>query len=88
MIDRLHQILGDKGLITDPQDMHPYLIDWRDRRKGKALCVALPANVEEVSRTMKVAAEERQPVFPLGGILASATAASPKAPSPKTNRAS
>ncbi|MDM7976202.1 FAD-binding oxidoreductase [Thalassospira xiamenensis] len=47
--------------------MHPYLIDWRDRRKGKALCVALPANVEEVSRTMKVAAEEGQPVFPLGG---------------------
>ena len=67
MINRLHQILGDKGLITDPQDMHPYLIDWRDRRKGKALCVALPANVEEVSRTMKVAAEEGQPVFPLGG---------------------
>ncbi|OSQ30091.1 FAD-binding oxidoreductase [Thalassospira sp. MCCC 1A03138] len=67
MIDRLHQILGDKGLITDPKDMHPYLIDWRDRRKGKALCVALPANVEEVSRTMKVAAEEGQPVFPLGG---------------------
>ncbi|MAB35432.1 FAD-binding oxidoreductase [Thalassospira sp. MIT1004] len=67
MINRLHQILGDKGLITDPKDMHPYLIDWRDRRKGKALCVALPANVEEVSRTMKVAAEEGQPVFPLGG---------------------
>lgn len=49
MINRLHQILGDKGLITDPQEMHPYLIDWRDRRKGNAVCVALPATTEEVS---------------------------------------
>lgn len=66
MINRLHQILGDKGLITDPQEMHPYLIDWRDRRKGNAVCVALPATTEEVSLTMKVAAEEGQPVFPSG----------------------
>jgi len=67
MIDRLLQILGDKGLITDPQEMRPFLTDWRDRRQGKAVCVALPASVEEVSLTMKVAAEEGQPVFPLGG---------------------
>ncbi|WP_417834493.1 FAD-binding oxidoreductase [Thalassospira xiamenensis] len=83
MIDRLHQILGDKGLITDPQDMHPYLIDWRDRRKGKALCVALPANVEEVSRTMKVAAEERQPVFPLGGNTGLCYGGVPESPFPE-----
>ncbi|WP_417803830.1 FAD-binding oxidoreductase [Thalassospira lucentensis] len=83
MIDRLQKILGDKGLITDPQEMHPYLIDWRDRRKGNALCVACPANVEEVSRTMKVAAEEKQPVFPLGGNTGLCYGGVPESPSPK-----
>ncbi|WP_255414999.1 FAD-binding oxidoreductase [Thalassospira xiamenensis] len=63
--------------------MHPYLIDWRDRRKGKALCVALPANVEEVSRTMKVAAEERQPVFPLGGNTGLCYGGVPESPFPE-----
>ncbi|WP_033066934.1 FAD-binding oxidoreductase [Thalassospira australica] len=83
MIDRLHQILGDKGLITDPQEMHPYLIDWRDRRKGNALCVALPASTEEVSLTMKVAAEEGQPVFPLGGNTGLCYGGVPESPTPK-----
>ena len=83
MIDRLQKILGDKGLITDPQEMHPYLIDWRDRRKGNAVCVALPANVEEVSRTMKVAAEEGQPVFPLGGNTGLCYGGGPESPSPE-----
>lgn len=82
MIDRLHQILGDKGLITDPQEMRPFLTDWRDRRQGNAVCVALPANVEEVSRTMKVAAEEGQPVFPLGGNTGLCYGGVPESPSP------
>ncbi|MDQ1197994.1 FAD-binding oxidoreductase [Agrobacterium sp. SORGH_AS 787] len=67
MIDRLLQIVGPKGLITDATDMLPYVTDWRERKQGKAVCVVLPASTEEVSEVMKVAAHMRQPVFPLGG---------------------
>lgn len=67
MIDRLLQIVGPKGVITDATDMYPYLTDWRERKHGNALCVVLPASTEEVSEVMKLAMEMRQPVFPLGG---------------------
>nr|WP_255626475.1 FAD-binding oxidoreductase [Phyllobacterium sp. KW56] len=47
--------------------MTPYLTDWRGRKQGRAVCVVLPASTDEVAAVMRVAAEERQPVFPLGG---------------------
>lgn len=67
MIDRLLEIVGPKGIVTDATDMHPYLTDWRERKHGNAICVVLPASTEEVSAVMKLAAEMQQPVFPLGG---------------------
>ena len=67
MIDRLRDIVGSKGIISDPSEMTPYLTDWRGRKQGRAVCVVLPASTDEVAAVMRVAAEERQPVFPLGG---------------------
>jgi FAD/FMN-containing dehydrogenase len=67
VIDRLRDIVGSKGIISDPLEMTPYLTDWRGRKQGKAVCVVLPASTDEVAAVVRVAAEERQPVFPLGG---------------------
>jgi FAD/FMN-containing dehydrogenase len=67
MIDRLRDIVGGKGLITDHREMEPYLTDWRGRKQGRALCVVLPASTDEVAAVMRLAAAEGQPVFPLGG---------------------
>lgn len=67
MLDRLRDIVGDKGLIADPGEMAPWLTDWRERRKGRALCVVAPASTAEVAAVMRLCAEEGQPVFPVGG---------------------
>ncbi|KUL94734.1 FAD-dependent oxidoreductase [Bosea sp. WAO] len=67
MLDRLRDIVGDKGLIADPGEMAPWLTDWRERRQGKALCVVAPASTAEVAAVMRLCSEEGQPVFPVGG---------------------
>jgi FAD/FMN-containing dehydrogenase len=67
VLDRLEAIVGSKGLIVDPAGMEPWLTDWRGRRKGTALCVVQPATTAEVAAVVRLCAEERQPVFPVGG---------------------
>lgn len=67
MIDELRRIVGDKGLITDPADMSPWLTDWRQRRRGEALAVVEPASTLEVSAVVSLCARNGQPVFPVGG---------------------
>jgi len=67
VLDRLRDIVGDKGLIADPGEMAPWLTDWRERRQGRALCVVAPASTAEVAAVMRLCAEQGQPVFPVGG---------------------
>jgi FAD/FMN-containing dehydrogenase len=67
VLDRLRAIVGDKGLIADPAEMAPWLSDWRERRKGRALAVVAPASTAEVAAVVRLCAAERQPVFPVGG---------------------
>jgi FAD/FMN-containing dehydrogenase len=67
VLDALRAIVGDKGLITDDGEMQPFVTDWRGLRKGKALCVVLPASTQEVSEVVALCARNGQPVFPLGG---------------------
>ncbi|MGO4403549.1 FAD-binding oxidoreductase [Bosea sp. RAF48] len=67
MIETLHSIVGDKGLITDPAEMEPWLTDWRQRRRGHALAVVQPASTQEVAAVVALCAAEGQPVFPVGG---------------------
>ncbi|QEL24911.1 FAD-binding oxidoreductase [Bosea sp. F3-2] len=67
MIEKLRSIVGEKGLITDPTEMGPWLTDWRQRRRGQALAVVQPASTQEVSSVVALCAAEGQPVFPVGG---------------------
>jgi len=67
VLEALRGIVGEKGLITDPAEMEPWLIDWRQRRRGHALAVVQPASTAEVSAVVALCAEQGQPVFPVGG---------------------
>lgn len=67
MIDRLLEIVGPKGVISDATEMLPFLTDWRGRKQGHAICVVLPASTEEVAAVMRLAHAEEQPVFASGG---------------------
>lgn len=67
MLERLRTIVGDKGLLSDPADMAPWLSDWRGRRTGQAIAVVSPANIAEAAAVVALCAKHEQPIFPVGG---------------------
>lgn len=66
-VEKLHAIVGDKGLIVDDQGKHPYVTDWRENFVGNALAVVRPANTEEVAAVVRLCAAEKVSVVPQGG---------------------
>jgi D-lactate dehydrogenase (cytochrome) len=65
--ERLLEILGREGLLLSPADTAPYLVDHRELYHGRALAVAVPGSVAEVSRLLAWCNEERIGVVPQGG---------------------
>jgi FAD/FMN-containing dehydrogenase len=65
-LDALRGILGAAGLLTGSA-CEPYLVDHRRLYQGRALAVALPRSVAEVSQLLALCNEERIGVVPQGG---------------------
>lgn len=63
----LNAIVGPKGLTSAPADIAPWLTDWRGRYHGKALALVSPANTQQVSDVVKIAAQFNVPIVPQGG---------------------
>ena len=63
----LAAIVGPAGVVTAPDDLDPYLQDWRGRFKGRAVCLVRPANTDEVSRVLALLCARGIPVVPQGG---------------------
>lgn len=59
--------LGRRGVVDTPQDMAPYLTDWRGRHTGKARLVALPRTTTECAAVMRLCAQAKIPLVPQGG---------------------
>ncbi|GAB4392852.1 MAG: FAD-binding oxidoreductase [Kiloniellaceae bacterium] len=64
---RLVAALGEKAVLSDPEDMAPYLAEQRRRYQGAAPFVVRPASTEEVSTTVKLCREAGVPLVPQGG---------------------
>jgi FAD/FMN-containing dehydrogenase len=71
------QKLGPKGVITDPQEIEPWVTDWRGRVHGAAPAILAPASTEEVAEIVRLAAECRVPLVPQGGNTGMAGGATP-----------
>lgn len=70
MSDFLHQIrqiIGDPYVLTAPEEMQPYLREYRGRYTGNGLAVLRPANTEQVAAIVKLCATHRVPIVPQGG---------------------
>jgi FAD/FMN-containing dehydrogenase len=65
--ERLAGIAGTAFVLTDPDDITPYVTDWRGRYRGRAQCVVRPANTAEVAAVVKACAEAGVPMVPQGG---------------------
>jgi FAD/FMN-containing dehydrogenase len=67
LIGRLRQRLGSNGILTDPADTDPYCEDWRRLYHGKTPAVLRPADTTEVADAVRLCAEARVPIVPMGG---------------------
>lgn len=61
------ELLGPKGLSTDPEMLDPWLTDWRGRYTGRAIGLASPASTKEVADLVKLCGKHRIPIVPQGG---------------------
>ena len=79
LIHRLRSILAPGDLLTDPADLEPFLVDWRRRLRGDALCVALPRTTGEVSDVVRACVEAGVAIVPQGGNTGLCGGATPQA---------
>lgn len=66
-LESFRNLLGSSGYRDDPEELAPWLTDWRGRYSGKAAALLSPANTEEVSAIIRLAAERRVALVPQGG---------------------
>jgi FAD/FMN-containing dehydrogenase len=72
-------LLGPRGLTTDPERMAPWLTDWRGRYAGRALALASPGSTAEVAALVRLCAAHGIPIVPQGGNSGMAGGATPDA---------
>ena len=63
----LKNLLGPSGYRDNPDELAPWLTDWRGRYTGKAAAMLSPANTTEVAEIVKFAAANRIALVPQGG---------------------
>ncbi|SCW89831.1 FAD/FMN-containing dehydrogenase [Sphingobium faniae] len=78
-IGRFSALLGPKGVITDQDDIAPWLNDWRGRFHGAAAAILAPASTQEVAATVALASDLRVPLVPQGGNTSMVGGATPPA---------
>lgn len=66
-LERLIAVVGEKGAISDPGDMTPYLVEWRDKWRGSAALVVRPGSTEEVAEVVRICHETGTRIVPQGG---------------------
>lgn len=74
---RLAAIVGTDFVLTDPEAVAPFSLDWRKRYSGRAGAVVRPASTLEVSQIVRLCAETQTAVVPQGGNTGLAGGATP-----------
>ncbi len=67
LITDLAAALGAGAVLSANADMAGHLEDWRGRYRGQAVCMALPATVEQVASVVRACIAHGVPVLPQGG---------------------
>lgn len=79
MIGEATTLLGSRGVITDANDIAPWLDDWRGRVHGRSVAILAPANTDEVASIVRLAGEYAVPLVPQGGNTGMVAGATPPA---------
>jgi FAD/FMN-containing dehydrogenase len=79
VIARIADVVGTQGLIMDPAEMEPYVVDWRGVYRGTTAAVVRPASTEEIAAVVRLCAETGTPIVPQGGNTGMCMASVPRA---------
>lgn len=63
----LRAIVGERGLVTDGDDMRQFVTDWRGTLIGNAAVVVRPGSTEEVAAVVRLCQAEGVAIVPQGG---------------------
>src|SRR5690606_14639556 len=63
----LKSALGDGGWTDDPDEIAPWLTEWRNRWQGHTPLMLTPRSTEQVAAAVRVCAEHRVAIVPQGG---------------------
>ncbi len=67
LLDALHGLLGPRGLLTAPEDIAPWLADWRGLYQGASPAIIRPASTEELAQAVRICAAAGVAMVPMGG---------------------
>ena len=67
MLDELRDAVGTDHVLTDPDVVAGYVIDWTGRFRGATPAVVRPGGVDEVARVVQICAAARVAIVPQGG---------------------
>lgn len=67
LLAALRDSLGPRHVVTEPDDMAPYLVETRRLFTGSALAVLKPGSTEEVAFAVRACTQAGIAVVPLGG---------------------
>jgi len=67
VLSPIRTVVGDDGIITDPNMMEPYLNSWRDSWRGRSPLIVRPRTTDEMSRVVQICAATRTAIVPQGG---------------------
>ena len=76
-LDRFRQLLGPKGFCDAPDEIAPWLDDWRGHVRGASPALLSPASTQEVAATVIMAGELGVPLVPQGGNTSTVAGATP-----------
>ena len=67
LIERLKEVVGPGGWLSDPAETEPYRVSWRDTWEGETPLVVRPANTAQVAAVVRLCAEAAVAMVPQGG---------------------
>lgn len=67
LLEQLKGIVGPAGWTTDPDELHPHLVEWRGAYEGRTQIMLAPATTVEVSAVVSACARAGTEIVPQGG---------------------
>lgn len=66
-LERIRERVGPRGWIDAPEEIEPYLVEWRGRWRGRTPAVVRPSSTAEVADVVSLCAAARIPIVPQAG---------------------